>query len=343
VRAVSSRSVGSALAASVLGVLLLATRTAHGDDRSERLRVGRVPDLPAPFVVPDLTHSRFDVRGDWLVGSASPVDPSRSQSAVAVFRPSVEAVVLAPRRIYVGGSYPIGAALPPDGGLAPGEVGRPSGTRTAMLGNAEAHIRAVFPLPTWLEIGFTLGVAAPTATHDRSWRPNRAASEAISTLDPTSYVSFLPGRVALRPGGDLRILRGPLVFQGRHGIDVVIDGAGTERVAPASRLLAHAGYLVRNDLEVSIEASQVYFFASNGTGASPAAPGVGPERAFAERYRVSDDRRSAFVWGPAVRAMFGDVDVGAALVTNLDSPLSPSVASFVGLRVSIVGHVGGMR
>ncbi|HVH44857.1 MAG TPA: hypothetical protein VM925_21035, partial [Labilithrix sp.] len=232
-------------------------------------------------------------------------------------------------------TYPVAWALPPDGGLAPGEVGAPGGMST-LFGNLEAHVRVVFPLPTWLESGLVLGVVTPTSTFDRAKRATRSAAEAAAAVDPTNYVHFLPERVALRPAGDLRILRGPFVVQARHGVDVLIDDAGIESAKVAGRLLGHVGYLARRDLEVSIEASQVYFFASDEkVNGAPT-----PEKAFAERYRISDERRAAFTIGPALRLSYRDADVGVAVVTNLDQPLSPAVSSFVGVRVSVIGHAG---
>jgi len=330
-----AKAVAVALVAAALSTV---SSAAHADPwmNPPPLRAGLSPPrLPAPFILPELSHPLFDVRMDWLLGGIVPEDAGRPLAVAAIARPSLEANVLVPRRIYVGVTYPFASALPPDGGLAPGEIARPSGTRT-IAGNVETHVRAVFPLPTWLEIGFMLGVVAPTSTLDRSHRPNRSAVDALSSLDPTNYVHFQPDRVALRPAGDLRILRGPLVFQGRHGIDILIDDEGIERAKLAGRLLGHLGYLLSDDVEVSVEASQVYFFASDEkVNGAPSA-----ERAFAERYRISDERRSAVTIGPALRLAFRDVDVGAALVTNLNDPLSPAAAGFIGLNVSVVGHIG---
>ncbi|MBX3200496.1 MAG: hypothetical protein KF850_42460 [Labilithrix sp.] len=294
-----------------------------------------IPRLPAPFVLPELSHARIDVQLDWFLGRVAPADVGRPGAVAAIVRPSIEASVLVPRRLYVGASYPFAGALPPDGGLAPGEAAVPSGARS-ILGNVEGHVRAVFPLPTWLEIGFILGVTAPTSTFNRDHRPNRSAVDAVSSLDPTNYVHFLPDRVGLRPAGDLRIVRGPFVLQGRHGIDILIDNEGIDRAKFAGRLLGHVGYLARPDLEVSIEASQIYFFSSDEQVAGEASA----DRAFAERYRISDARRAAFTAGPALRLALRDVDVGAAVVTNLGDPLSPAAAGFIGLRLSVVGHVG---
>ncbi|MDF2696665.1 MAG: hypothetical protein K0S65_5048 [Labilithrix sp.] len=318
--------------------VLALTRTA-GAQAHDEVQLGRyresLPRVPAPFVLPELTHSHLDLRLDWFVGRLSPADASRSASIAAIARPSLEANVLVPRRLYLGITYPFAVALPPDGGLAPGEVGRPSGSR-AFLGNVEGEVRAVFPLPTWLEIGFTLGVVAPTLAQSRDDRPSRSAVHAVAALDPTSYVHFLPDRVALRPAGDLRIVRGRFVFQGRHGIDIMIDKEGIERAKISGRLLGHAGYLAREDLEISVEASQIYFFASDEKVTTDSSP----ERAFAERYRINDQRRAAVTIGPAIRLALREVDVGIALVTNLNRPLSPASDGFVGLNLSLVGHVG---
>ncbi len=317
--------------------LFLSPRLARAEESLDASRVGGlvVPRLPAPFLLPELMHPRLDVQMDWFVGRLSPESSSRSAAVAAIARPSIEATILAPRRLYVGATYPFASALPPDGGLAPGEAGQPSGRRT-ILGNVEGHIRAVFPLPTRLEIGFILAVVAPTSAFNRADRPNRSAVDAVSSLDPTNYVHFLPDRVGLRPAGDLRIVRGRFVFQGRHGIDILIDNEGIDRAKVAGRLLGHVGFLARPDLELSVEASQIYFFTSDDkVMGEPSA-----ERAFAEKYRVSDARRSAFTIGPALRLSFRDVDAGVALVTNLGDPLSPAAAGFIGLRISLVGHVG---
>jgi hypothetical protein len=288
--------------------------------------------------MPDLSHPKLSLRMDWFVARIHPELADRPAAVAAIARPSIEGNVFARRRLFVGASYPFAAALPPDGGLAPGEMARPGGAR-AMLGNLEGHLRAVFPLPESLEIGFMLGLVFPTSTFDRTHRPNRSAVDAAASLDPTNYAQFLHDRFALRPGGDLRIVRGALVFQGRHGMDVMIDSQGIERAKIAGRLLGHLGYLLRPDFEVSVEASQIYFFSSDDKVSGPTTP----ERAFGEKYRISDGRRTAFTIGPALRWALEDVDVGFAIVTNLGDPLSPAAAGFIGLNLSVIGHVGSGR
>jgi hypothetical protein len=314
-----------------------ASAVAHADD-GDGPRFTAAPSegrLPAPFVLPELSHPRFDLGADWFVARLA-AGGDRSGAVVGVVHPFFEASALAPRRIFVGATYPIAWALPPDGGLAPGEIGRPSGVR-ALLGNVEAHVRVVFPLPTSLESGFTLGVVVPTAPFDREDRASRSASEAAMAVDPTNYVHFLPERVALRPAGDLRLLRGPFVVQARHGIDVLIDDAGIEHAKIAGRLVGHVGYRVRSHAEMSLEASQVYFFSSDEKSTGEPTPA----KAFADRYRVSDSRRSAITLGPALRLSYPDADVGVSVVTNVGDPLSPAATSFVGIRVSVIGHLGG--
>lgn len=329
-------AIALALAFGALAQMVVKPARADAPMDPPRLEAGvPAPRLPAPFVLPELAHPLFDVGVDWFVGGLAPEDAGRPVTAAAIVRPTLEATIFAPRRIYAGLTIPFAAALPPDGGLAPGEVARPSGARV-LFGNVEGNVRAVFPLPTWLEIGLNLGVVAPTSRFDRNHRPNRSAVDAVSSLDPTNYVHFLPDRVALRPAGDIRVLRGPFVFQGRQGIDILIDDEGIERAKVAGRLLGHVGYLARSDVELSIEATQIYFFASDDkVDGAPTA-----ERVFAERYRISDDRRAALTLGPALRVALRDVDVGAAIVTNLRDPLSPAAAGFVGLRVSVIGHIG---
>lgn len=302
-------------------------------------RAQLVPPLPAPFVLPELSHPGLDVRIDGLFGrlgsaSRNGVSGERSHAIVAASHLSVEGSVLVPRRLFLGLLYPFASALPPDGGLASGEPGRPAG-RQGLSGNVEGHIRAVFPLPTALEIGFGLAVTAPTATTGRD-RASESAMLAASSIDPTNVARFLPGRVALRPSADLRIVRGRLVLQGRHGIDILIDGAGIDSTTVAGRLLAHAGFLVRRELEISVEATQYYFFASEEKAASP----QGFEQAFAEKYRITDARRSALTIGPGVRYSTPEIDIGASIITNLGATMSPAPTGFIGINVSVVGHVG---
>jgi hypothetical protein len=293
--------------------------------------------LPAPFILPELAHPRLDVHVEGFIGRLAPSQGAPTGAVATLTRASVEGSVLVPRRLFLGLTYPFAVALPPDGGLAPGEAAIPSGTRT-LLGNTELHIRSVFPLPTGLEIGFILSVVAPTATFGRDHRPDRSAALAASSFDPTNAVHFLPGRVALRPAGDIRVLRGPFVFQGRHGIDFLIDDDGIERAKVAGRLLGHVGFLARSDLEISVEASQVYFFASDDK-----VTGSGPATAFAEEYRIRDGHRTSVTLGPGLRYSTPEVDVGAAFVTNVTEALSPVTSSFFAFHLSVIAHVGSAR
>lgn len=294
------------------------------------------PRTPAPFILPELAHDRLDVALDWFYASmANNPGVLRHFTPASMIRLASEANVLIPRRLFLGLSYPVGFAMPPDGGLAAGEAGTPIGM-SPLAGNLEAHIRAVFPMPTDLEIGFLLDVATPTATFDRNGRGERSAAAAISTLDPASYVDFLPGRVVLRPAGDLRITRGPLLFQGRHGLDVIIDDSGAQSVLVAGRLLAHFGYVIYPSLEFSVEAQQYYFFTADPKATPPSAT---PGQVFNETYRIKDGSRSALTIGPALRASTKNFDYGVALTTNIADPLSPVIDRMLGIRFSIISHL----
>ena len=301
----------------------------------DRVEAKSPPRMPAPFILPDLAHHSVDFSVDWWLGRVG-VEPGYARTHVyaAMGRVAMEANIVIPRRLYVGWSFPFGFGLPPDGGLAQTEPARPAGMRR-FTGNAEAHIRTVFPLPTWLEIGFSMGLMFPTAAFDRDYRPNISGTRVVTTLDPTSYVDFLPGRFGFRPAGDLRITRGPLVFQGRHGIDVMFDNQSLSGLIVAGRLLAHVGYVARPDLEVAVEAQQFYFFTSE----DPSSSSVPAERDFFESYRQKDGRRSAIALGPTIRAMTHYYDYGVAVVTNLENPLSPIASGFIGVRFSIIGHI----
>jgi hypothetical protein len=286
-----------------------------------------IPRRPAPLVLPDLSHERVDARLDWTVARILPDRGDRPRAAAGLTRFSMEAGIV-PRRLYLGTTAAFASALPPDGGLAPDERSTPGPARM-LVSNVESHIRALFPLPSFIELGFLLAVVAPTATFDREARSNRSASEAVASLDPTSYVHFLPGRIALRTGGDLRFVRGSVVVQARHGIDVVIDDAGIESARLAGRLLGHVGYLVSPRFEIGVDGSQIYVFAADPKTTDP----------FANEYRISDAHRSSLTLGPTVRWALPDFDIGAGLITNASRPLSPAAESFVALSVSLITHL----
>jgi hypothetical protein len=286
-----------------------------------------IPRRPAPLLLPDLSHERVDARLDWTLGRILPERRDRPGASAGLARFSMETPLL-PRRLYLGTTAAFASALPPDGGLAPEERSIPGPARR-LVSNVESHLRAVFRLPTYIELGFLLAVVAPTATFDREARSNRSASEAVASLDPTSYVHFLPGRIALRTGGDLRFVRGSVVVQARHGFDVVIDDAGIESARLAGRLLAHVGYLVSPRFELGLEGSQIYLFAADPKSNDP----------FADQYRISDAHRSSLTLGPTARWALPDFDLGAGFITNASRPLSPAAESFFALTVSVIAHV----
>jgi hypothetical protein len=281
-----------------------------------------VPRLPPPLVLPEISHPRPDVGLDFALARMAPESETRDSSAIALVRASGEVSLLAARRLYFGGTWAMASGVPPDGALpldgsVPPE--RAAG-RKLLLGNIEPHVRVVFPLPAWLAAGWVFGVMVPTATYDRNG-PGRSVGLAASSIHPTDWVHFLPGRWALRPGADLRILKGPFVFQARQGLDIVIDHAGEDRARTAARLLVHAGVLFTRNVEVSLEGTQVYFFFSDAAA------------------QISDDRRTALTLGPAVRVSLRHVAIGTGFVTNIQSPLSPAVDSFIAGRVSLIGHL----
>ena len=287
---------------------------------------------PAPLVLPELTHPRNDVGLTWNVGRGTNAVEGQPNAALGLARFAIEGRLVEKRRFYAGITYDYAAALPPDGGAdldAPGSAPNSKGLKSA-FGNAEAHVRAAFPLSPGLVSGFELGAVFPTATIDRNGAA-RSAMLAASSLLPTDYVHFLPGRMALRPAGDLRIVRGPFVFQARQGFDIMFDVTGHERVRTAGRILAHLGVMPTPDVELSVEASQIYFFFTEDPP-NPPNPAV-------ERYRISDDRRTAFTVGPALRVSFTNLDIGAGVVTNLFDPLSPALGSLLALRLSLIAHL----
>lgn len=264
------------------------------------------PRLPRPFDLPELSHSRLDAGLAWTAGGAEPNLHGRPLSAIGLVRVSIESPIGDSRRVYVGATYPIAAALPPDG----------SGATKTVFGNGEVFGRVAFPMPSWLATGAVLGIVLPTALYDRGSPAAEAATTAIS-LEPTNFVQFRPGIFAFRPALDLRILRGPFVLQAREGIDVEVDSRGLHQPASVGRLLIHAGVLTEQSVELSVEATQAYFFTTE----------------------FPDSRRTVFTIGPAARLSYRHMDVGAGLVTNLFSPLDRNIDQFVALRLSLMTHL----
>jgi hypothetical protein len=304
-----------------------------------------VPRLPAPLVLPDLVHPRTDLTVAWTTGRGVADAAARTNTALALLRLQFEASVFR-RTIYGGITYDYAGALPPDGGRSLDDT--PPGVaaigKRGAFGNVEPHVRAVFPLSEGLVYGFALGAVIPTATIDRNG-PAQSAMLAVASMEPTDYVHFQTGRFALRPAGDLRIVRGPFVLQLRQGFDVVIDQAGINDARMAGRILGHVGVAPTRAFEVSIEATQVYFFfteepapAPDSSLPLPVKEEIERRNAARERYRVSDDRRTAFTIGPSLRLSFREVDLGLGLVTNVFAPLSPALDSFVAARASLVAH-----
>lgn len=312
----------------------------------EPVNVLAQPRLPAPLVLPELTHPRKDVALTWTVGRGSTDLADRTASSIALVRAWFETSLFARRRFYVGVTWDHASAMPPDKGIDLDDT-LPAPRTTGLTGgfaNVDAHVRGIFPLTEGLAFGFGLGFVMPTSVIGRDG-PSRSATLAAASLEPTDYFHFQPGRSGPRPWGDLRIVRGPFVLQARQGLDFMIDVAGVERVRTAGRILLHAGFALTRALELSVEATQIYFFFSDEPttpveASLPAAERAAAERRFAarERYRTSDDRRTAFTIGPSLRLSFPMVDLGLGLVTNLYNPLSPGLDSFVAGRVSLVAH-----
>jgi hypothetical protein len=283
-----------------------------------RLDVLSSPRLPAPFSLPELSHPRRDLGVTWLVGGAVPAREGSAASAVGLMRLSTETYLKWRRRLYLGVTVPIAAARPLDD----------RGGARSLFGNVELHVRWVFPMPSWLTAGALLGMTVPTASFDRHDGAAEVARIA-SSLEPTDAVHFLPGRVAFRPGLDLRLLRGPFVAQLREGIDVIVDDSGAEETELAGRLLAHLGVLLGDDVELSLETTQVYFLAP------PPAPEPGVLGAGATLFAR---RRSGTTISPGARVSLGKVDVGLGVVTDLMSPLAANVDRLFAVRLSVIAH-----
>jgi hypothetical protein len=328
--------------------LALALAIASKATAQEPVNVLAQPRLPAPLVLPELTHPRNDVALTWTVGRGATDYSDRPTSGVALVRAWFESSVFSRRRIYTGVTWDYASALAPDKGIDLDDA-LPAPRTTGMTGgfaNVEGHVRGVFPITEGLAFGFGMGAVLPTSIVGRDG-PSRSAMLAAASLEPTDYIHFEPGRYGIRPWGDLRIVRGAFVLQARQGFDVTFDNAGIERSRTAGRILMHAGFALTRAFEVSVEATQVYFFFTEPPeeltpeeASLPPAERAAAERRLAarERYRISDDRRTAFTIGPSLRLSFPMVDLGLGLVTNLFNPLSPALDSLIAARVSLVAH-----
>lgn len=327
-------------------IVVLVLATARGAKAEEPVNVLAQPRLPAPLALPELTHPRDDIALTWTVGRGSTNRADRPTSGIALVRGWFESSVFSRRRVYAGVTWDYASAMPPDKGIDLDDA-MPAARTTGMTGgfaNLDAHVRGVFPLTEGLLFGFGLGGVFPTSVVGRDG-PARSAMLAVASLEPSDYVHFQPAHWGIRPWGDLRIVRGAFVFQARQGFDFMIDDAGLERARTAGRILIHAGFAVSKSLELSLEATQIYFFFTEEPSppvdtSLPSTERVAAERrrAVRERYRISDDRRTSITVGPSVRLSFPNVDLGFGLVTSLDSPLSPALDSFIAARMSLVAH-----
>lgn len=337
---------GRPLTCLAFAVALTVVRAGEAGAQEEPVNVLAQPRLPAPLVLPELTHPRTDLALTWTVGQGSTSYQDRPTSSVALVRAWFESSIFARRRFFAGVTWDYASAMPPDKGIDLDDT-LPAPRTTGLTGgfaNVDAHVRGIFPLTEGLAFGFGIGTVLPTSVIERDG-PSRSAMLAAASLEPTDYIHFQPGRYGIRPWGDLRIVRGAFVLQARQGLDFMIDDAGVERARTAGRILAHAGVTLTRAIELSLEATQVYFFFTE-TPSAPVDTSLPPdERAAAERriavrerYRISDDRRTALTIGPSFRLSFPTVDIGVGLVTNLFSPLSPALDSFVAARVSLVAH-----
>ncbi len=292
----------------VLASILVATSARADDERAEAPQLARLldeitgPKLPPPFALPELTHPGSDTRIDWTVADGE-------GTRIGIVRPSVEARLGPLRRVYVGAAWTLADA-----------------TSKLVSGNVEGHARVVFPMPSWLAFGAGVGVVFPTARWSHGSPAHEAAMQAAS-IDPTEIIALTPDTLAFRPVLDMRLVRGPFIAQLRDGLDFALDTTTDYRLRTTGRLLAHLGILTSDDVEVSLEASQLYFF-TNGDYYGP---------------NVSDDKRTAMTFGPGVRLAYADVDLGISGVTNVASPLSDRFGRFFAVRLSIVGHPFGSQ
>lgn len=262
------------------------------------------PHLPPPFALPELSHPDWDLAVSWLLGFGTAERADRPTSALGLLRLSAEGAVAFPRRFYLGVDVPFAGGPSQDAS---------GGTKT-LLGNVGIHARVAFPLPSWLSFGAVFSFVVPTATFDRDTAASEAAL-AVAALEPTDLVQFKAHTLAFRPGMDVRVLRGPFVVQARQGLDIALDSQG--RATTFGRFLGHVGVRIKQDFELSLEATQLYQFDE----------------------RVRDDKRTAMTIGPGARLVLRGVDLGAAFVTNLYAPLSTALDSFAALRISLIAHL----
>lgn len=264
------------------------------------------PSLPRPFVMQELSHAANEASLDWTIATAIPEDAARSARQIGLMRPTYETRIGTLRRFYFGITVPVVFAAPEASAR----------TTKTVLGNVEAHARLVFPTPGWLAFGASLGLVAPTGfwgTGDDA----KQAAEAGLMLEPIELPQFVPHAISFRPSFDIRLLKGPLVVQVRDGFDFLVDASGENHATTSGRLAAHAGVLVRHNVEVGAEATQLYLFSGD----------------------VHDGDRTTITVGPTVRWTVRRFDLGLAGTTNLYAPIESGTTRFWSMRFSVVFHL----
>jgi hypothetical protein len=258
-----------------------------------------LPDAPRPPTLPELTHPDVELTGESTFGVLHPsVD-----AETGVRPPDVGAYVqrfslewpLGIRRLFVGGTYELAAAVPPGGG-----------TFKFVGGNADVYARTVWATSTGLAFGGGVGVTIPIPNFDPGSDAARI-STAAATLRPWDEAFFQPGYLTFRPFVDVRDVDGPLVLQLREGLDFQVDTESGPGFQYAAVLAAYIGYRVFRKLSVGIEAFERYYL-----------PNGGP---------VPDDRRAVFAVSPNARLMTPYVQPALSFVTNVGAPLYASVGS----------------
>jgi hypothetical protein len=259
-----------------------------------------LPDAPRPPTLPELTHRDLELTGESTIGALRSNGTAPHTEGAYVQRFSVEWPV-ALRRFFVGATYELAAAAPPNGGAF-----RP------ISGNLDLNARTVWATSTGLAFGGGLGATLPLSFFEQGSNAAGIAA-AAATIRPWDEAFFQPNYLTLHPFFDVRDVDGPLVVQFREGLEFEFDTQSWSGFRTAAIAAAYVGYRALRWLGVGVEAFEVYFLSAS---------------------QLQDDKRASFAVSPNVRLMTPYVQPALSFVTNVGTTLFGSVDTWWAIRLA---------
>lgn len=280
-------------------------------------------DVEGPPPQPGLSHGGLALDAEYVVAATQPSDvtstePLRGPSSYSYSARFAAEWALAERRAFLGAAADLVA-----GGVPFGATPDARGS-TAVAGNPELWARALWTSRVGFSAGGGLGLVLPLprsydATETEVVRAGRV-------VRPWADPHFEDRALTARPFLDIRHVVGPVTFQLRQGLDVLVRArslaVGEGRVDLAALASVFAGVRVAPPVTLGLEVHEVYQLTEDVSAPGCLAP--------CDRLRVQ------FTVAPSVRLAWRDISPTLSLLFPLSTPLRADVASYQAARF----HVG---